>query len=418
MSNSGGSKSRDLTLGLNEGTFALIGAAILLAGAVLWSANSPNVEKTDFSLTYVGARMILQGQGHHLYDISLQRRVRDGLFNHPVPLFYEHPPFEALLLSPLAGLSFRTAYLLWGSFNALVWMLLIFFLRPYLPWPREDLGYLCLWLIFAPLAVALYQGQSSVLLLALYAITFTQLKSQREFAAGAALGLGLVKFQFVLPFALIFIFRKRWRFLYGFVTSGLILGLLSLATVGKAGLVEYVQFLMNIASHPQNISYGSAVDMPTLHGFFYAILGQKISPMELNIVVALLSILLLSLVAWRWQSVANSAPDLAFAAAIAASLLTGSHMFTHDFSPLLLAMFLAASHFLLVPFSSRAFSGVRTAMISTLVVFWAFPIYFLCVAWHCLFLMCPILLLFVGCALAGSKYAWQDGKSEIECVPA
>ena len=38
----------------------------------------------------------------------------------------------------------------------------------------------------------------------------------------------------------------------------------------------------------------------------------------------------------------NPAFDLMFAAAVTASLLSGFHMFTHDFSPLILAMLVAA----------------------------------------------------------------------------
>src|ERR1700746_2883613 len=101
-------------LGLNDSTLALLGAAILLVSAVVWSAQSPRLEKTDFSLTYVGATIVHAGLGQRLYDVELQKHTRDSLFQHPNPLFFEHPPFEALLLSPLAALPFRTAYLVWG----------------------------------------------------------------------------------------------------------------------------------------------------------------------------------------------------------------------------------------------------------------------------------------------------------------
>src|SRR5262249_51459922 len=97
-------------LGLNEWTLGLFGAAVLLFGAVVWSANGPHVEKTDFSLTYVGAKIVRDGMGSQLYDIDLQKQVRDATFRHPNPLLFEHPPFEAALLSPLAMLPFRTAY--------------------------------------------------------------------------------------------------------------------------------------------------------------------------------------------------------------------------------------------------------------------------------------------------------------------
>ena len=398
-------------LGFNDSTLVLFGAAILLVGAVLWAAQMPHVEKTDFSLTYVGAAIVHSGEGHCLYDVELQKQTRDSLFEHPNPLFFEHPPFEALLLSPLAALPFQAAYLVWGLFNVVLSLLLMVFLRPYLKWPREDLAYVCLWLLFAPLAVALYQGQSSILLLAVYSISFVQLKRERELSAGIALGFGLIKFQFVLPLALIFLFRKRWRFLTGFLISACILGVVSIATVGLRGVVEYERFLLTIAGNPQNLSYGSAVDMPTIHGFLYAVLGQKINHTGLNIVSAFLSILLLVWVARRWQSVkTESSADLLFGAAVAASLLAGLHMFTHDFSPLILAMFLAAAHF------QKGVAGYRIPMAVSLAVFWSFPIYFLFVAWHCLYLMCPILFLFMYSGIRAAKYANRLGLAEVECV--
>src|SRR5438045_606502 len=153
---------RGFALGLNEATMGLLAAAILLVGAVLWSSRGPNVEKTDFSLTYVGARIVHEGLGSRLYDINFQKQIRDSLFEHPNPLFFEHPPFEAFLLSPLGAIPFRSAYMIWGLFNALVWLTMMFLLRPWLPWPREDLGYICLWFLFAPVGVAIFQGQSSI----------------------------------------------------------------------------------------------------------------------------------------------------------------------------------------------------------------------------------------------------------------
>ncbi len=396
-----------ISIGLDF-TLGLLGAAVLLYGAVLWCARGPNAEKTDFSLTYVGARIVHQGLGSRLYDLDLQKQTRDSLFQHPNPLFFEHPPFEALFLSPLAALPFRTAYMLWGFFNATVWLLLIFFMRPFCPAPIEDLGYLALWLLFAPLGVALFQGQSSLLLLALYAAAFVLLRQSNDFAAGATLGLGLFKFQFVLPFVLIFLLRKQWRVLGGFCIAAAVLGIISLLTTGWHGIVTYVRFLLAIGTTPQNLSYGSAVDMPTIHGFVYAMVGKKISHTGLSITVLALSVTLLFFVARNWNAPHGSSGDnLMFAAAVAGSLLSGSHMFAHDFSPLLLPMFLAWES--LPPPSLRV---LRAAMIFTLVVFWLSPVYFVLVALHGMYLMCPVLALFAISAVLIAKYAGKGLPTE------
>jgi hypothetical protein len=401
-------------LGFNDSTLATCGAAILLFAAVVWTSRSPNVERTDFSLTYVGAKIVHHGMSHDLYDTALQKQVRDSLFQHPVPLFFEHPPFEALLLSPLASYSFRAAYLIWGLMNATIWLSSIFALRQHLHWPGETLGYVILWLVFAPLWVALYQGQSSLLLLAAYALTFVLLKRGSHVSAGIALGFGLFKFQFVLPFVLIFLLRKQWRFLAGFAVTALGLALISIAGVGWKGVVDYGRFLSTVGNNPQNISYGSGMDMPTIHGFVFAVVGRRITGTELNIIVGAICLALLAWIAMRWNPAGeNPSFDLMFATALTASLLSGFHMFTHDFSPLILAMLVAAgqiSHRL----NSRAPSWARAAIWTSLTVFWTFPAYFLFVKWHCLYLMCPVLLLFA----TGTAELAKNTKSTVANVAA
>jgi len=392
-----------------EGTAVLFGAALIVLAAVLWSARGPSTEKTDFSVTYVGACMVHAGQGSILYDLGEQRKVRDSLFAHPNPLFYEHPPFEALLLSPLAALPYRTAYLLWGLLNALVWLVLPYVVRPYAPVPRDALGYFALWFLFAPLGVALYQGQSSLLLLLLYARTFVSLKRGSDVTAGLCLGLGLFKFQFVLPFVLIFLFRRKWRFLAGFLLSATVLGFLSLIAVGWQGALSYIQLLLKIGSNPGSVSYGSATDVGTLQGLIYAILRHRVSAGVVNSIVAAISVFLVLFTAWCWRQedrrTADRSFDLMFAGALAVSLVTGFHMYTHDFSPLMLALLLVAAHF-----PGRDKLALRLALGTTLILFWIPPLYFALVSWHSLYLMSPVLIVFGVSALTLAR---SDAKGRL-----
>jgi len=382
-----------IEIGFNENGALFLSVAVLLLGAVLWAATGPLTEKTDFVLTYLGAYMVHQGEGPKLYDVREQERVRNSLFKHPNPLIYEHPPFEALLFAPLAGLPFRWAYLIWGIVNAVIWLVLPYVLRPHAPVPKDVFGYFALWLLFAPLGVALFQGQTSLVLLLVYTATFLSLKRGHDLKAGWWLGFGLLKFQFVLPFALIFLFRRKWKFLAGFLLSATLLGVLSLIAVGWQGVLGYVDLILNISRKPANVSYGSAVDMPTLHGFVYAILGNTMSLGALTLVVAVISVFMILLTAWSWVRADRRNParafDLMFSAVLTVSLMTGLHMFTHDFSPLMLAMLLAAKHF---PGQGRP--ALRLVLATALVLLWIPPVYFALVAWHGLYLMFPILLVF------------------------
>lgn len=394
---------RRLGTELNDGTLALAALAILLVAAVLWSANNANVERTDFALTYVGAHMVHSGMGRQLYDVERQIQLRDSLFQQASPLYFEHPPFEAVMLAPLASLPYRAAYLIWGLFNVAVLLGIIVWLRPYFAWPREDVPYVFLWLLFAPLGVAIYQGQSSIVLLAAYAAAFVELKHSRPFIAGAVFALALVKFQFAIPMALIFLFRKQGRFLGGFVASAMVLAGVSLAGVGWGGIRDYLQLLSKIGANPQNVSYGSAVDMPTIHGLIYALGGRHLGTVALSGLVIVVSLALLAWVARRWQT-SNTSFELMFAGAIAASLLSGPHMFTQDFSPLIISMFLAASYRHVFP------SRVRACIVVLLALFWAFPLYFLFVKWHCLYLMAVVMLGFTWlCVQAAIPRQRQPG---------
>jgi hypothetical protein len=388
---------------LNEATIAMFGAAVLLLGAVLWADRSPLTEKTDFSVTYIGARMVHEKQGARLYDLAEQRKMKASLLPNAEPLVYEHPPFEALLLSPLGGLPYRFAYLIWGLFNASIWLALPWLVRPYAPVPHDGLGYVALWFLFAPLGIALYQGQSSLLLLLLFTATFIELKHKQDLRAGLWLGLGLFKFQFVLPFVLILLLRRKWRFVAGFSLMATLLAILSVVAVGGQGIVSYLRLLANIISHPANISLGSATDMATVHGFIHALLKNLVNGTTVLLIVGTISTALILFTVWHWnRSEQTSAQfDLMFAAAIASSLVLGSHMFAHDLSPLLLAMFLAAAHL-----PRHRWVGVGAILFATLVVFWMPPLYFVLIAWHRMYLLFLALVIF---AIAAMTLAAKPG---------
>ena len=167
-----------------ETLLAFLACAVSLVVLVVLVDRPPLNERTDFSVTYLGSRMVYLGMGPELYDLGEQQKVKTRLLPDAEPLIFEHPPFEALLLAPLGALPYKTAYLIWGLINAAIWLSLPYLLRPYTPAPRDDLAYLLLWMLFAPLGVALFEGQSSLLVLLLYSITFIELRSGREFLAG------------------------------------------------------------------------------------------------------------------------------------------------------------------------------------------------------------------------------------------
>jgi hypothetical protein len=376
-----------------ENIIAFITATVMLVGALVWADRTPGITQTDFSVTYVGARMVYLGLGAHLYDLAEQQKIKEAVHIGGKTLIYEHPPFEALFISPLGRLPYRTAYLLWGVLNVVIWLSLPLLLRAHLPTPADNLSYTLLWLLFAPLWITLYVGQSSLLILLLYSLGLLLLKRQQDFACGLVIGLALLKFQFAVPLACIFLLRGKWKVIQGFSTTALLFLGLSVVAVGWGGISSYVHLLTAASSHPDNLSYGAAVDMATIQGFVHGAFGRIFSKsLSLTFVIGTSGLLILwTARSWnrREQLPDNRTDDLMFAAAVVVSLITGFHMFTHDLSPMLLSMFLVVGHL------SKASKVVtRVALITSLVIFWLAPIYFLLLSRHCMFLLVPVLAAF------------------------
>jgi hypothetical protein len=375
-----------------ENILASVACAVLLVSLVVLVDRPPINERTDFSVTYIGSRMVYLGLGPKLYDLAEQQKLKSQLLPNAEALIYEHPPFEALLLAPLGALPYKTAFLIWGIINVAIWLFLPYLLRPFAPVPRDDLGYLLLWLLFLPLGGALFEGQSSLLMLLLYSITFIQLRSGRDFSAGAIFGLALFKFQFALPFVLIIVLQRKWRFTKGFLGTATALGVLSLVAVGWRGIVSYIHLLMGVTAHPDNSSYGAAKGMATVQGFLYPLLAGTLGHVAVSVIVAAVSIFLILLTAWHWKKVGIPADlrtfDLMFAVTIVVSLVTSLHMFTPDLSPLIITMLLVVRYF---PGHSHNF--LRLVLGTTLVMLWMPPLFLLLLARHSVYLWFPVLMM-------------------------
>src|SRR5262249_54354361 len=142
---------------------------------------------------------------------------------------YSRPPFYALLLKPFAWGPYLTAY---ASFQVLSLGCLAAFL-----WLRRNaLLYACFSL---PLAANFIQGQDLCLVLLALAFALILIEKQQDFAAGAVLSLGAIKFHLFLPLPLIFLVQRRWRILGGGLIGGSALVLLSVLAQGPGWVRQY-----------------------------------------------------------------------------------------------------------------------------------------------------------------------------------
>jgi len=374
---------------------ALVITAALLLGKVLLQVVTQEARRSDFTALYTGGTIVRQGNGSKLYDLEEQTRVKETLFEQKGMIVNTHPPFEALILAPLTRLSYLRAYVVWGIINILFWMAFVYLVRPHAPVPKQTFQYFILCFGFFPLWVALLAGQTTLPLLVLYCLTFVSLKHQKDFRAGVFLGLGLFKFQLVLPFALICLFRQKWRLMAGFVSAALLLGVLSTLAVGPAGMASYIKLLFYIVKHPTDPAYIDVlpVDMPTVRGFLSVLLTGRLPLERINAVVAIISVFLVLFTAWRWRQEdrrkGGGSQNLMFAAALAITLMTSFHLYVYDLSLLVLVVLLV--------FASSQWSepsNSRLVLNASIVILYLPPVYLLLRNWADPYLLWVVLVAF------------------------
>ena len=297
----------------------------------------------DFRQLYTGGYMVRTGHAAELYDYDTQRHFEDQLIptglNFTLPI--NHLAFEALLFVPLSLLSYKAAYWVFLAFNGALLILCVRLLGRRLTIERGKWKWLpaLLLLAFFPIPRAMEKGQDSIILLTLLAGGLWALDQEKEFVAGLLVGIGIFKFQVVIPIALLFLIWRRWRFSAGFAASAGAAALISLWLVGVDGAKEYVRMLLSMSvrltSDVDMFRYGTHPrDMINLRGLLSAMFEGKLPHGYLQFLIAACSVVVL-------VAAARQRPSLSLA--IAAASLVSYHFIVHDASVLIIVIVAALS---------------------------------------------------------------------------
>jgi alpha-1,2-mannosyltransferase len=286
---------------------------------------------SDFSAFYAAGSTVRSGNGNHLYDYAEQAKAQEQftrvLSYRKIPLLFPHPPFETALFAPLSFLHYRTAFVVWWAINQMFLLLAFLILQKTLTHVSVLPVTLACLAVFFPLQHAFVLGQDSVLLMLVLCVSFFALMRDREFLAGAALAVGLIKPQLTLPIYLLLAVRSSRKFTLGFLSSCVVLLALSFALVGYGGVASFLPFLSQFSSMPQEISGSYPSQMANIHGLLYR-LGFTSSAA----VLALSAVLLIaSLVLTR-----KSPKPALMASAVAVALVVSYHAMEHDLTLLIL----------------------------------------------------------------------------------
>jgi hypothetical protein len=222
---------------------ALAMAALNVAGFT--SAMGANLfeGRNDFAAFYMGAR--LTGTGR-LYDIEPQYEAQKSQFGYYMPaVTFIRPPFYAVLLKPLAGLDYISA---WRVFLFLNVLCALWFFGKQL-W--GDMLAFLLGASFLPAYAALANGQDVWFVAALFALAMLLERRGREFSAGAVLSLCAIKPHLFVLVPLVAALQHRWRLISGAAAGGTLLLATGFLAEGSAWVIRYLHTLRDPRIHPR-----------------------------------------------------------------------------------------------------------------------------------------------------------------------
>ncbi len=325
-----------------------LGVSAYLVGVHLWSwifmGSVLMAGACDFRAFYTAGYTLRTGHLHQLYDYDFQSQlqrslVKPSIRDHLVTIPFTHPPFESVFFVPFSLLPFPSAYLLFLAFNLAC---LAFIFRWLRPWTSNLVGVYPLFpavmfLAFLPVAAVLLIGQDSILLLTLLTAATVLMNQNREFEAGLLVGLGVFRFQLILPIVVLFLLWRGWRFVAGVALVGGSLAGISLWMVGSPRV--YLGVLDKVSSG----IWAPIGWIPTLRGLIFALGSGKMPANWLQgLIVAVLTAVLL-LVAWVGRDLK---PFDKFLLAIVTSTLVSYHLLIHDLSILLVPLAVALDRLL------------------------------------------------------------------------
>jgi hypothetical protein len=322
----------------------LLAVMVCLNAAVLWNNRAGIAAgRNDFPIFYSNAQIVREGKASALYDFNSENGFTHRVTDIPRPP-NNHLPYELLLFVPFTHLQFVTAYALWTILGlAMLVGVAAVVQKLYGTGSSFSLNLLTI-VAFYPAWYCLIDGEDSILLLLLFAISFWLWKRGKDDIAGFVLALGLFRPQLVLPFVFIALLAGKWKFVRGFIPGAALAVALSAWVVGVNGMLDYARILLSQGTEKSASVLADRWEvrpglMPTWRGFLWICLPNWV-PSWLR-TLFLLSGTALGL-GWATKKMraakGSAALDMTFAIALATVLLVSFHSYLNDFSLMILPL--------------------------------------------------------------------------------
>jgi hypothetical protein len=276
---------------------------------------------TDFLPMYAAARLMQANQNP--YDLKAQCKVESAVRT-DLCMPFNHTPVLLPLVSFITTDDYHASYTRWCLLLVLVLAVTVF------PAYRlsKNLDASLQAILFLPILISVTQGQDTAFMLSGIFIWALLLKAKRDFWAGVALTLTMIKPQIALLFGVPMAFSRPRAFL-GFVVGGVLAVAFSFSLVdseGFKGLIEIVR----LSSRGQTLGVNHA-DMYSAVGIFAR---AGLSPYWVwPVFVAALFVL-----GWMWRRYGTSIHAISLG--IIVITIAAPHLLFHDIAPLAIPVYL------------------------------------------------------------------------------
>lgn len=289
---------------------------IIVLGLMTWVLVSTVVNPLDFRSFYAAGET-LRTHPAALYSLNAQMAAQRAV-GATVFLPWAHLAAEALFFVPLSLLTWRHAFYVWTAFSIALLLLAGASLGEELGSlrPIDRLGLAAV--VFVPAMIGLLIGQDHGLMLLLWVLAWRKWREGDEFASGVFIGIGLIRYQFAIPFLFCLIALRKWKAIKGAGLSGSLLVLVSYFLAGPNMIPSYLHLLrILVASDP-----AAATRMPTIRG-----LATLVFPAHAEIAAG---IGIAALLVWALTVIRRLDHAEAFGFAMIVSLLADYHAFFQE----------------------------------------------------------------------------------------
>lgn len=296
----------------------------------------------DFFAFYSAATLIHTGHAQSLYNASDLTALERTIWPHPTGyagyMPFLNPPAAAVILSPLASLSFGAARVVWLVINIALAVACALALTSGRDRRLQVLAVVTVLATF-PAYQALVEGQWSFVMLLGALAALSMAHRQNDWIAGALLVVLWLKPPLFLLALVWLLVTRHWRVAAGAVGAVIVLTLVTLPATGVSANLSYIQYLggVTVAHATGSGAAGSTTwegALPNMEGLIglAATLAGQVHALVVDVLTGIAAIALLAYFTWTTRAswLVRPLPLQAPLAALCVGLLLDPHLYAQD----------------------------------------------------------------------------------------